>query len=739
MHVRSSIFTYILLPLFLFFLIPDEGMAKKWKSDLYDKPELADSILSKVISSASSYEKIVEDYKADLYIKGKMNMLKRNHLIKFVPSMFKLQKNVKEYIIESVNSIHYTSPHIYDIKVRAVSGTTPRYKGVPSEMLEYFNMNIYSSTLLGDKLLSPLAKNGRKHYRYLLDSLVSTPDDGLCYKVQIIPRVKSDQLVESGYILISDSLWTVKEIYLEGKVEFVRFKLKVSMGQEGKETFLPKRFDLDVMFRFIGNKLDASYTALLDYNEITLSDAATSRFRKHNSKYNMTESFILKCDSSTLFSDSVLFSILRPESLSTHEEQIYRDYIIRQDTLVRNFQPKKRSQVFFGQLGDVLLSSHTVDFSRFGSVRSSPLINPLLLSYSPSNGFSYRQEFKYNRLFRNDRLLRVVPKIGYNFTRKEFYWSVNSDFYYWPQKRASLHVEFGNGNRIYSSDVLDDIKSTPDSIFDFDKIKLEYFKDLYFYFSHDIEVFNGFNIGVGFTAHRRTPVNKPVLIPKAPFLEGQGEEVMDKIKDAYISFAPHIRLSWTPGLYYYMSGKRKINLRSSYPTFILDWERGIHGVFNSTGEYERWEVDMQHQIRLGLMRSIYYRAGLGMFTNQKETYFVDFTNFTRNNLPIGWNDDIGGVFQLLDGRWYNSSDRYLRGHITFESPFLILPHLMKYTGLIRNERLYLNVLVVPHLTPYIELGYGIGTHIFDLGVFVNNVNGRFSKVGCKFTFELFTK
>ena len=36
---------------------------------------------------------------------------------------------------------------------------------------------------------------------------------------------------------------------------------------------------------------------------------------------------------------------------------------------------------------------------------------------------------------------------------------------------------------------------------------------------------------MGFTAHRRTPVNKPVLIPKAPVLEGQGEEVMDKIKD----------------------------------------------------------------------------------------------------------------------------------------------------------------------------------------------------------------
>lgn len=101
-----------------------------------------------------------------------------------------------------------------------------------------------------------------------------------------------------------------------------------------------------------------------------------------------------------------------------------------------------------------------------GSVRCSPLINPLLLSYSGSNGFSYRQEFKYNRLFTGDRLLRVVPKLGYNFKRKEFYWSINSDFDYWPRKRAALHVSVGNGNRIYSSDVLEDLKAIPDSIFD---------------------------------------------------------------------------------------------------------------------------------------------------------------------------------------------------------------------------------------------------------------------------------
>ena len=34
---------------------------------------------------------------------------------------------------------------------------------------------------------------------------------------------------------------------------------------------------------------------------------------------------------------------------------------------------------------------------------------------------------------------------------------------------------------------------------------------------------------------------------------------MNKFKDTYISFAPRIRVEWTPCLYYYMNGKRKLH------------------------------------------------------------------------------------------------------------------------------------------------------------------------------------
>jgi hypothetical protein len=37
------------------------------------------------------------------------------------------------------------------------------------------------------------------------------------------------------------------------------------------------------------------------------------------------------------------------------------------------------------------------------------------------------------------------------------------------------------------------------------------------------------------------------------------------------------------------------------------------------------------------------------------------------------------------------------------------------------------------------LGYGVGTHIFDVGVFVSFANWKYHEVGVKATFELFNK
>ena len=711
----------------------------------------ADSIMDKVIFFAPFYERIIDDYRAELYIKGWVNIRKKNHLIRFIPSMFRIQKGVREYMMETYSDLHFTAPNIYDQKVKASVGTSSEFWEGDGRLPEYFHINIYSSTLLYDKLLSPLATNAKKYYTYYVDSIMGETHKRQ-YRIRFMPKSKSFQLV-GGYMVVSDNVWSIREIRFAGRNEMLRFNNLVRMGEVGAiDEFLPKHYNIDVTFRFFGNVIEGSYMAVLDYKDIHQHDPSNIRKKENKkSRYDLSDSYTLRCDTNAFRRDTTSFNILRPIPLSPHEETLYEDFFLRRDTFLYKKKPKNKRLEFWGEIGDALISRYTVDLAKMGSVRCSPLINPLLLSYSGSNGFSYRQEFKYNRIFTGDRLLRIVPKLGYNFKRKEFYWSINSDFDYWPRKRAALHVSVGNGNRIYSSDVLDDLKAIPDSIFDFDQIHLDYFKDLYLQIRHSWEIVNGLTLDVGLSMHRRTEVERSkfvIVFPDmpnivsaktSPVYPGFDPDILKKFRHTYNSFAPRVRLTWTPGQYYYMNGDRKINLYSKYPTVSVDWERGISGVLNSTGKYERIEVDFQHNVPLGLMRDLYFRFGWGAFTNQKELYFVDFANLARSNLPVGWNDEIGGVFQLLDGRWYNSSRKYVRGHVTYEAPFLLLRHLKKYTQYVLNERLYLNALVVPHLNPYLEVGYGIGTHVFDFGVFASFANWKYQEVGVKFTFELFNR
>ena len=42
---------------------------------------------------------------------------------------------------------------------------------------------------------------------------------------------KRQQLV-SGYMWVSDQIWTIRELYIEGVYDVIRFKVRVKMGEE---------------------------------------------------------------------------------------------------------------------------------------------------------------------------------------------------------------------------------------------------------------------------------------------------------------------------------------------------------------------------------------------------------------------------------------------------------------------------------------------------------------------------
>ena len=739
MHIYVRNLIRVLMALLLF---PLSLMAEENKVVVSDKPLVPDSILQNIFEFSPFYSKIVDEYKADVYIKGRVRVHKSNKLVKYIPSMFRLEKGVNDYLVESLSEMHYTAPDIYNRKVKAMSSTFPRNRGELTDLTDFLNMNIYSSSIMTDKLLSPLDEESSKFYTYLLDSIADVGGSRK-YKITVIPKFKGTQLV-NGYIWVSDEVWTIREVYFEGKFDMIEFKLRNIMGEEGNEEFLPVHLNLDINFRFMGNHLAMKAEAWVKYDMVNFYQGGERRKSQKKHSHDLTEFYELTSDSTSAITDYEKFKELRPIPLTDDEEFLYLKHRIRNGKIDWIFEEQankpepKKSTVFWGQLGDMLISSYNVNLAGLGSVRCSPLINPVMLDYSHTHGISYRQRFKFNKLFPNDRLLRIVPQVGYNFTKKELYVKGDMEFQYWPEKRGGLEVGAGNGNRIYSSVVLDKLQSLPDSSFNFKNMELDYFKDIYLNVFHNLEPVNGLFIKAGVSMHWRHLMDKSKLMLN-DFIQQAGGGILSNmdIRADYNSFAPRLRIEWTPGMYYYMNGRRKMNVGSSFPTFILDYERGFKGIFNSNDEHERVEFDVQQKIKLNQIRTLSYRAGFGMFTRMDNIYFVDFVNFKRSNIPEGWNDEIGGTFQLLDRQWYNSSRQYWRGNLAYESPFILLRPFNRWLGMIQQERLYGGILFMPHLNPYVELGYGIGTHIFDAGVFVSSINGKFDTVGFKFTFELF--
>lgn len=721
-----------------FFVFSGEAKDKKYSFPA-QSINAADSIIRHVLDSVNIYSKRIDEYNAELYVKGKVTLFKKNHLLQYIPSMFSFEKGIKNYMVESLNEVHYTAPDIYDLKVKSMTGTFRRERGRLGNIMQYFNMNVYKSTFFTDRLLSPLSQSGLKRYTYSLDS---TWTEGLVIytKIKIIPDYQSDKLVE-GYIVVNNCDWTLSELEFSGKMDMIKFSSHIIMGKSGNAIYLPQQVHTRILFNFVGNKLGGDYHAYFRYNLVRTSNTPhRSTWKKHS--HDLSESYKLTTDSARYITKNLYMNFDRPVPLADDENIIYMNSLLRksqsqkQDTVVR-----KKPSEFWGQLGDALVSNYTINLSNVGSVRMSPLINPIMFKYSHSNGLSYRQVFKYNRVFENDRILSLRPKLGYNFTRKEFYWGATGDWTYCPQKKGVFHVDVGGGNQIYSSRVLDEIKNAPDSTFNIDRLKLDYFRDYYIKFSHEIEIVNGLSVSVGLAAHHRVPINVRIEddnSAESPTKEiSDGTDALNKVRPSYNSFAPNLLIKWTPGMYYYMNRRRKMNLSSPFPSFSFNWERGIKGILGGQGTYERFELDMQHKISYPSMKSLYYRVGGGVYTNQQELYFVDYANFYQQNLLLDNDDDVSGTFQLLNRRWFNSSSSYFRGHITYETPFLLFTQLGKMTRIIQHERLYLSLLCIPKLMPYVEVGYGIETHIFDFGVFANCIKGSFKSVGCSFSFQLF--
>lgn len=668
------------------------------------KDAITDSVMQRIFCYAQKIDTTGRGSNSSYaYTKFQMRTNKRNATLALVPTMYAISYGAgRKFISEFYNRIEVNEKGAPVIHRLLNLSTIPHRKSTMSAALNYMTPNVYGENLFQENILSPFHRSNRLYYKYSVTPLLY----GMA-QVYAYPRIKNTQLVETRAIVRIQN-GQIQMCDFEGEYDMTRFYISVTMGKKGYKSLGPVKCDMRANFSFMGNKITGKYTTIYDLPKV-LEDTIKNS------------------------ADTAIMSKVRPIKLNTDEEMIYRIYYDRQEERKRKAaaQGEKKKDfakdVLWDIVGDNLLNRISSDFGKQqqGYFRIDPLFNPLYMGYSESKGVVYKFKINGQYAFNDNIQLSAGIKGGYSFRQHRFYYSIPVRFNYNTRHEGYLQLEIGNGNRINTNKLARQAlgyMDPKDSIGGFSpaeipsllmgKSTFTEFKDNYMRLTNHWRLSPHWAMELGMVAHNRIAI-------RPDFYQSIG------YPDQYKSVAPAIGIEWRP------KAEKGIVLK-------LDYEQGFKKLLGSNIDYGRAEFDAQTILYSSRRQSYSMRFGTGFYTRRGAHWdFVDYTNFHDNNIPGGWNDEWSGDFELLSSYWYNASNYYLRANFTYESPMILAAWLPLIGRYVESERLYTSGLMVKHLYPYTEWGYGVSTRLISLGFFAAFRQGKFDGIGCRFGFELF--
>lgn len=683
-----------------------------------------DTIMKRTMDAAEKYDGLVENYEAEVYMRTYVETIKKNFLYKYtslIPNFVLFDPKSDEAVIETMSNLRYTQPNSYVQDIKYVTGSITDKKSVEMIPFNLLNINVYGETTFDESFVMPLRSKSSRYYRYHLVHKYND-ENKTYYTIAFNPIYESPKLLR-GSCIIEHGTWRVVQFLAEGIDVAADFSFEITMGNDWITNYLPTDFKIYRTTSYLGNKIASRYVAKINYKDILLKDLI-----EDEKTLNISDFYKVRLDSVPVQNDSVFWENIRLIPLQARETEVIENFKKKQEEESKKVMADTTKN---NELIQHLAQRMVIDSQykyRSTQIRYSGLLNPSMIGYTTQDGLTYRQRLFFQTDLADKKSLQASAFVGYMFKRKEFFSDLSIRWNYEPRFLGNVMLSIGNGNRTYSSLFVNQIQ---DSLISkgltFTDISVDYYKDYYLKLFNDIEITNGFLLGIGIQYHIREAVKRS---PSDTIVPAPTNGIEDLFRTRY-AFVPFVRLVWTPEQYHRFEGRQKIYVRSNYPTFKIELARSFKNIFGSTSAYNRIELDISQNIPFGIMKSLQYHVGGGVFINQQTEYFADFVYFAKNNFPETWNDGIGGTFNLLRRNLYNASDSYLQAHVMYETPFLILKNIPFLSEGVLTERVYASQLYTPQIVSYTELGYGFGNRYFNAAVFSSFHKLTFKEIGVR--------
>lgn len=457
------------------------------------------------------------------------------------------------------------------------------------------------------------------------------------YKIQVIPKFKTANLFQ-GFLFIEDESFALIGTELEIPAHSLKFFKYFKLIQRYKEVAPQKYVLVDEEFSYHTNlKKDKSAygNTLLRYSNYDLDSKLNSLLHLGSTVYS--EDAYEKSDS---FWRDIRPNTLKPKEIS---------FIRVQDSM----KAYKKSPAYLRYLDSLPHRIGIWDITLNGiwiqnrEKKTTLFFNSLLNTVRPFAVGGYRQSISgwWNKEWKKANALKIDYDVNYGFKNKNFKGRLGARYTYLPKKFGSFRVSASN-----NYEMLNDYESLAATF-----SRSNYVDRMQLGLGTVYELYNGVLLDAHAGYGQLTSIQDLRLSNWSEDLFGSTNIPQDF--GTYREVLLTINLTLVPFQKYVMTPYKKLIKGSSYPTFNVQYRKGLNDILNSDVDYDFLEVTAAQEISLRSFGLFNYKVFAGRFLNDEQIRIAD-RKFFRGSDAFLFSDPLRS-FQLL-GPSISTTNSYLQ-------------------------------------------------------------------------------
>ena len=675
------------------FILPPQKLTLKEIVVNKNGEDPAYEIIRQAIKKRPFYDEQVETYRAQVYVKGMIRLrdMPDRFIGKKIEEADKKESGIDStgkgiiYLSESVTQIAARKPGKFKLEVLSsrVSGSNGLGFDFPLIVSFYKNNVMLAPQLNRRGFVSPIADGAMNFYRYKF--LGTFFENGRQVNViEVTPRREFEPLF-SGIINIVEDDWRIyscnllltrrSQLQLVDSLSISQIHMPVS-----SEVWRVKSQVVHFSFDQFGFKAAGDFLNVYDKYELE------PEFEK-----NYFDRVVIAYDTAVNKKTSDYWDTIRPVPLEPDEIKDYRfkDSVLktRSDPSLQNIDSlrKKEGPVTFRQ---IMWSG--VNHTHYKTVQNKSRLqfDPLLktLQYNTVEGVAINPSMVISkRLTNTNSRLSLITDVRYGFNNGHLNpWAgivVNTGdttniFSEWNRQRFFV----AGGKRVsqfFKESQVSGLGNTIGTLL-YGRNNMKVYENYFAKAGYQKEWESSASLLIEAGYEDRLPLNNTTdfILNKKwlhRFTPNYPAEILSDQFDRHQSVAVHMRFRFKPGQRYIQFPKYKMAIGSKYPWFTLDYTKGLHGLFGSDVDYDKWRIEIENEFNMKLAGSIRYRLSAGGFLNSRHVFAQDYHHFYANISHVA--KEYVQSFQ--DISYYALSNT---------SPFFTALHLEHHSnGLITNK------------------------------------------------------